>query len=108
MVKLAFIIGALVMLCSCGQRYQDNQVAFEGIKFSTDVNKDAQDDMSFTVVVKKASQSVSAAREAARYEGVKYCIEKISSSDIRWTVTPEAAELSAQSDTLSIKGRCQL
>ena len=59
--------------------------------------------MSFTVVVKKASQSVAAAREAARYEGVKYCIEKISSSDIRWTVTPEAAELSAQSDTLSIK-----
>ena len=36
-------------LFSCGERYLDNQVAFEGIKFRADLNKVNGDDFAFNV-----------------------------------------------------------
>ena len=93
-------------LVACGERYRDNQVAFEGIKFDADLSTDKNDDFAFRVSVKKAEKNIDGAREAGRYEATKFCIEKLSTSDVEWANGPDADQLMIKDGNLELSGRC--
>ncbi len=93
---------------SCGERYLDNQVSFDGIRFGSSLKKISGDDLAFQVIVRNAARSLEGAREAGRYEATKYCIEKLSTSDIDWKISPDADDLVLYSGNLELSGRCAL
>ena len=93
-------------LFSCGESYLDNQVAFEGIKFKTDLNPAKGNDFAFNVSVKNAEQNLKGAREAGRYEATKFCIERLSTSDIEWIKGPDSDPLPLQDGNLKLSGKC--
>ena len=93
-------------LFSCGERFLDNQVAFEGIRFRSDLNPVKGNDFAFNVTVKNAEQNLKGAREAGRYEATKFCIERLSTSDIEWIKGPDSDPLPLQDGNLKLSGNC--
>ena len=91
---------------SCGERYLDNQVSFDGIRFGSSLKKVNGDELAFNVIVKDAARSFEGAREAGRYEAIKYCIEMLSTSDIDWEVSPDSSDLVLNNGNLELSGRC--
>ena len=105
-MRVIITIVLFLFTVSCGESYRDNQVAFDGVKFVSNLKKDPNDSLAFSVTIKNASQSFEGAREAGRYESRKYCIEKISSSNIDWTIDPDSDDLTLQDGNLILSGRC--
>ena len=93
-------------LFSCGEPYSVNQVAFEGIKFKANLSQVKSDDFAFLVSVKNAIKNLNGAREAGRYEATKFCIERLSTSDIEWINSPDIDPLLLQDGNLELSGRC--
>ena len=93
-------------LFSCGERYLDSQVAFEGIRFQTNLKQVKGDDFAFNVSVKNAVKNLKGAREAGRYEATKFCIERLSTSDIEWIYGPDSDLLPLQDGNLKLSGKC--
>ena len=52
--------------------------------------------------------SLDGAREAGRYEAIRYCIANFGSSDIAWTEGPDAEDgtLTIANDRLLLRGTC--
>ena len=96
----------LLGLVSCGERYRDNQVAFEGIRFKANLNQIKGDGFAFRVSVKNAEKNLNGAREAGRYEATKFCIERLSTSDIEWINGPDSDPLPLKDGNLEFLGRC--
>ena len=93
-------------LFSCGERYLDNQVAFEGIKFRANLKQVKGDDFAFNVTVKNAKKNLKGACEAGRYEATKFCIERLSTSEIEWMNGPDSDVLTLQDGNLKFSGKC--
>ena len=91
---------------SCGERYQDNQVSFDGVRFGSSLKTLSKDELAFHVVVRDAEKSIKGATEAGRYEATKYCIEELSTSDIDWVISPDANDLELNNGNLELSGRC--
>ena len=55
-----------------------------------------------------ASASLEGAREAGRYEAIRYCIDNFGSSDITWIAGPDAEDgtLTIANDRLQLRGTC--
>lgn len=99
-------IVALALMAGCTN--SEDRIAFDGKYFRAKARKvEKQRDM-FEVSVKGVSQSLDGARQAAEYEGVKYCVSFFGSSDIYWMIGPETPDVSLpiEGDTLTYKGRC--
>ncbi|SLN18157.1 hypothetical protein [Ruegeria meonggei] len=89
----------------------DDRILFDGKAFrakAKPVDKKASP-ADFTVVVKGASASLDGAREAGRYEGIKFCIASFGSSRIEWKVGPDTdpQNLRITDDNLTFAGTCQ-
>lgn len=102
------VLGCAVvaLLGACTKR--EDRIAFDGQYFRTNISKiDGQRDV-FTLVVRNASQSISGAREAARYEATVYCVTNYGSSDIVWVAGPDSpdAALRRDGDSLIFQGAC--
>ncbi|SEI81778.1 hypothetical protein SAMN05444007_102410 [Cribrihabitans marinus] len=109
-VVLIALVGALAATAACGNR-KKTDVLFDGQRFRA---KAAPVDKSrtladFVVTVNGVSASLDGAREAGRYQGTRYCIEKYGSSKIAWALGPDAdpAQLRIENDRLSFRGTCQ-
>jgi len=107
--------GALVVLLivsACGiVTPSADRVTFDGKAFrakAKQVDKKASP-TEFTVVVNGVSASLDGAREAGRYEGIKFCISNFGSSRINWKVGPdtEPQNLRISDDKLTFAGTCQ-
>ncbi|WP_051927433.1 hypothetical protein [Ruegeria halocynthiae] len=108
-------VGALVALsivAGCGTvTSSSDRVNFDGQSFRAKAKvvdkKVSRTD--FTVVVKGVSASLDGAREAGRYEGIKFCIANFGSSRIVWKVGPdtEPKNLRISDDKLTFAGTCQ-
>ena len=63
----------------------------------------------FTVTVNGVGASLDDAREAGRYEGIRFCIRNFGSSKIEWKVGPdsEPQTLRIENDKLTFAGKCQ-
>lgn len=98
---------AVLFLTACTERRAD-RVAFDGQFFrSTSGKVDKQRD-EFEVSVTPVSASLDGAREAGRYEAIRYCITQFGSSDIVWIEGPDAEDgtLRISGDKLLLRGTC--
>lgn len=101
------VLGALV-LTSCGPG-KDKRMLFDGFYFKTKSKRIGDDYRNFIVTADKAYQSLEGARQAAEYEGTRYCLDNaMGTSRIRWTVGPETPDnqLTFDGDTLIYQGEC--
>ena len=98
---------AVLFLTACTER-RSERVAFDGVFFRSNSSKvDRQRDqceVSFSPV----SASREGAREAGRYEAIRYCIKQFGSSDITWTEGPDAEDgtFRINGDKLVLRGAC--
>jgi hypothetical protein len=107
-IRLA-ALAILATLAACSGR-NANEIAFDGILFKTKTSavdkKVSRAD--FTATIYAASASLDGAREAARYEGTKYCVTNYGTSDIDWVVGPDSdpARLTLVDNNITFRGRC--
>ncbi|MEM9549879.1 MAG: hypothetical protein AAGA05_01820 [Pseudomonadota bacterium] len=103
---ILFTLVALTALAACGRGQE--RVAFDGVFFraSTAPVDKRVSRADFDVVVRDVSQSIEGAREAARYEGTRYCIRYFGSSRIDWTIGPDTEALSVTNGQIAFRGRC--
>jgi hypothetical protein len=103
------VLALLFVLTACSG--QDvNDIAFDGILFkakTAPVDKKVSR-ADFIATIYGASASLEGAREAARYEGTKYCVTNYGTSDVDWSVGPDSdpARLTIVDGDISFRGRC--
>lgn len=107
MIRSAIICGA-ALLTLAGCEDPKKAILFDGMRYSGRLQADSENKRNFTATVAPVSQGLEGAREAARYEGTTYCVRKYGSSDIAWSLGPdaEATGLSVVDDQLTVQGRC--
>ncbi len=103
------ILGVAVVIAACTPR-EEKREAFDGAYFKTKtsaVDKKATRAV-FTTTITGVSQTLDGARQAAAYEGTRYCIEQYGTSQIAWTIGPdtEPQNLRIVDDKLTFSGRC--
>lgn len=108
-VMLVVALGVAATVGACENRRKKNDIAFDGVFFTTKasyVTKDAREH--FTVQVMKASKSLDGAKEAGRYQATQYCVENFGSSNIDWISGPdsEPQDLRFDKETLIFEGNC--
>lgn len=114
--KLALIgAAAVLVLSACSGRStigsSKNRVFFDGFYFPAKVrpvDKKTQRD-EFIIEMKRVTQSLNAAGEAAHFEGTRYCVEEFGSSVIEWAQDPlTTTETRVPSnDQLTFRGTCK-
>ncbi|WP_299042553.1 hypothetical protein [uncultured Tateyamaria sp.] len=98
---------AVLLLSACNERQAD-RVAFDGVFFRASSGKVDKQREQFEVSVSPVSASLDGAREAGRYEAIRYCIRQFGSSDIDWIAGPDAEDgtLRINGDKLLLRGTC--
>ncbi|SEQ39732.1 hypothetical protein [Thalassovita taeanensis] len=109
--RVAAAVMALALVAGCNGKVlnpNSTRVAFEGLYFKARLSASKEDKQDFTVTVSPASQGLSAAREAGRYEATKYCVSNYGSSEVIWGVGPDSPDsaLVITDDVLALNGRC--
>lgn len=102
---LAFIaVAALLGACQS----QEDRIAFDGQYFRAKAKRIDGNFDQFTVSVKPVSASLDGAREAGRYEAIKYCVTNFGTSEIAWTVGPDMPQsaLQIEKDAVAFQGTC--
>ena len=86
----------------------DNSYVYQGVTFAGDAKALSGDRASFVSTAGPASASLEGAIGGARFEGTKYCIDYLGTSDIAWTVGPDApaAQIPVQDDEVRLSGTC--
>ncbi|WP_299370218.1 hypothetical protein [uncultured Tateyamaria sp.] len=110
-MRPAFLTGLLLvaalLLTACVERRAD-RIAFDGVFFRSTAKKvDKQRDQ-IEVTVSPVSASLEGAREAGRFEAIRYCIENFGTSNIDWINGPDAEDgtLNISGDKLLLRGTC--
>lgn len=99
----------LVAVAGCSGRNR-NDIAFDGVVFRAKTaaidKKVSRAD--FQTTIRDAGLSLDGAREAARYEGTKYCVTNYGTSKIDWAVGPDTdpGRLTAVDGDITFQGRC--
>lgn len=109
-VRLTLLgLAVVIALGACSDRDRQ-RVLFDGVYFRTKAKAVKDDRQSFNVEVPKANRSINGAREAGRFEGTRYCIENFGTSDINWSLGPDAEDgrLVIENNDLRLSGRCVL
>ncbi|MGB1209644.1 MAG: hypothetical protein ACPG7W_10685, partial [Paracoccaceae bacterium] len=81
----------------------------EGMFYNPSLGFDRADRAAFSVRVPRFEQGLEGAREAARYEATKHCINYIGSSEVIWDISPDAPKdaLRIVDGALVFAGRCR-
>ncbi|WP_343082024.1 hypothetical protein [Ostreiculturibacter nitratireducens] len=108
MARHLVMLGMVLALAACGGDRRRDAVAFDGVYFKSSVSTTREDRRVFAVSVSPASASLEGAREAGRYEAVKYCVRTFGTSDMEWELGPDMPEesLVVVEDALTLRGRC--
>ena len=108
-LALGALFTGVLVLAGCSD-IRKKQEPFEGFYFKAKTGAvDKKETLAvFTATVSGVSQSLKGARQAAEYEGTKYCIEQYGNSRIDWTIGPDTAPESLRivDDKLTFAGRC--
>ena len=96
-------------LSACGGGSGGDEILFDGQRFRASLDADNDARQNFIVSVRPVSASLEGAREAGRYEGTVYCVNRYGSSDIIWVVGPDSPDeaLPISGDTLTLQGSCR-
>ncbi len=108
MRTMIFTAVSVALLAGCSNN--DDRFLFDGQEFrgkATHIDRDNR--RSFTASVSPVSASLEGAREAGRYEGIKYCVTEYGTSNIAWVTGPdeEPQTWTIDRDTVTFSGRCQ-
>ena len=98
----------VLMGCSNPLDLEENKVPFDGHYFSSKITQNKTDDRYFTLKVRRASRSLSGAREAGRYEATRFCIKNFGTSDIKWALGPDDENLGLTGRILKLRGKCDV
>lgn len=95
-----------VVIAGCGSAKNDYN--YGGVTFTGKAKAVKGDRASFVSTAGPASASLDGAIGGARYEGIKYCIEFLGTSDIDWQVGPETPrqQLDLSDNKVTFRGRC--
>ncbi len=108
---LVVAVCVVALAAGCNRVKKEDRILFDGFYFPTKASAvDKKATLSqFDVQVKDAGSSIEGAREAGRYAGTRYCIEKYGSSDIIWSVGPDSdpSQLRVVDGALNLRGTCQ-
>lgn len=108
---LVVAICVVALAAGCNRVKKEDRILFDGFYFPTKASAvDKKATLShFDVQVKDASASIDGAREAGRYAGTRYCIEKYGTSDIVWSLGPDSdpSQLRVVDGSLNLRGTCQ-
>ena len=105
----AVILIAIAATALAGCNSNDDSILFDGQEFRAKVSFESKENRrSFAATVTPVSASVEGAREAGRYEGIKYCINEYGTSEITWRASPDAEPQTwaIEGDTVTFIGRC--
>ncbi|QBF31344.1 hypothetical protein [Thalassococcus sp. S3] len=108
MKSVILTLTGLALLAGCGPS-RDDRIRFDGQLFRMNASTVDRDNRKlFEVTVRPVSASLDGAREAGRYEAIRYCIENYGTSDMIWSVGPdtEGTALAVTNDTLTFRGAC--
>lgn len=99
---------ALATLAGCDPSRNDNLFRYENAYYAPKISVDRNDRSTFTVSVRGFEQGLDGAREAARYEATKHCINYLGSSDAAWSIGPDSdrEQLQIVSGALIFSGKC--
>jgi hypothetical protein len=107
------LVGAVALMAGCANMRDKlsntEKVTFDGFYFVSTVDRlDRKERAQFKVYVRNPQQSLEGAREAGRYEAVKYCIEEFGTSRIKWITGPDVEDgaLVYDRDRLMFEGVC--
>ena len=98
----------LIMGCSNPFDLEENRVSFDGYYFSSKLSRSKLDDRSFDLTVRRANRSLSGAREAGRYEAIRFCIKHFGTSDIEWVLGPDDQSIGLTGKVLKLSGQCDV
>ena len=104
---IALISLAAMLAAGCNNR--DDEILFDGQAFRGKAGFESRDNRrSFVATIRPVSASIEGAREAGRYEGIKYCVTEYGTSDIAWSLSPDAEPQTwnVDRDTVTFTGRC--
>ena len=104
------VLCTLFMLMGCSNPFglDENKVPFDGYYFSSKITQNKTDDRYFILKVKRASRSLSGAREAGRYEATRFCIKNFGTSDIKWALGPDDENVGLTGRILKLSGKCDV
>ncbi len=99
---------ALTALAVAGCGSIKNDYNYGGVTFSGKAKAVKGDRASFVSTAGPASASLDGAIGGAEYEGIKYCIEYLGTSDIDWQVGPDTPreQLLLTDNKVTFRGRC--
>ena len=86
---MRYVMAGLALVLVLGACDRKAPVLFDGRAYKASVDATRADRRDFTVVVRDAAGNADAARRAARYEAVQYCIKRLGGSEIIWANGPE-------------------
>ena len=94
-LPVAVTLVAVLAVSACGRTVlggSKNRVYFDGLYFPATVKPVDRKTQraSFVITLKKVTQSLNAAGQAAHFEGTRYCIEEFGTSVIAWAQDPLA------------------
>lgn len=101
----ALALGVAVAGCS----KKSERLLFNGAYYPTKARAaDKADRTFFTVSVRRADQGLAGAREAGRHAGKQYCVENFGTSEIAWSVGPDAPDARLAGSGFALAGKCVL
>ena len=109
-----FIMGlatsSFLMMTGCSNPFEleENKVSFDGYYFSSKLSRSRLDDRSFDLTVRRANRSLLGAREAGRYEAIRFCIKNFGTSDIKWVLGPDDQSIGLTGKVLKLNGQCDV
>ena len=94
--------------CSNPLDLEENKVSFDGHYFSSKITQNKTDNRYFALMVRRASRSLSGARDAGRYEATRFCIKNFGTSDIEWVLGPDDENVGLTGKILKLSGKCDV
>ena len=108
-VMILILCACLILLgCSNPLSFEENRGPLGATHFPYKLVRNKADDRSFDLTVRRASRSLSGAREAGRYEATRFCIKVFGTSDIKWFLGPDDEDISLTGRVLKLSGQCDV
>lgn len=107
--RAVLVVIAAAALAVAGCTKKSDRMLFDGAYYPVKARvADKGERTRFTVSVRRAGQGLAGAREAGRHGGKQYCLEKFGTSEIEWTLGPDAtdAALTGGGSGMVMKGKC--
>ena len=109
--RLTTIVLLTMAMAVAGCANKSERVLFDGNYYPTKARAaDKSDRQNFNVSVRRAAEGLRGARAAALHAGQQYCLKNYGTSEIAWTVAPDAPQATnlGSSGNLVASGRCLL